>query len=190
MRTETITRDLYPFTELDDDAQQRALEKLRDLNVDHDWYEPCYDLIRAAGRCLGIDCSVDGFDLERQTLALRGAYSYNKRWRAELVQEFDGALLAALVKVGKELQAAQRPAFYSASAELRQPYFHRNETEYVVTCERGADVADDLADALRSFAHWAWCLLRDEFGHLTSDEAVKESIELNEYEFDANGDLA
>ena len=188
MRTETITRELYTFTELDDDAQQRAIEKLWDLNVGHDWWDCTYETITTAARCLGIDCTVEGFDLDRgQSVDLRGGYSYRKGWRAALRAEFGGALLATLVKIGEELQAAQRRAFYLARVELHPV---RHGTAYTVYSKSGAYVTDDLADALRSFEHWAWCLLRDEFEHLTSDDAIKETIEANEYEFDANGDLA
>jgi hypothetical protein len=51
-------------------------------------------------------------------------------------------------------------------------------------------VSDDLIDALRSFEHWAWRVLRDEYEYLTSAEAIKETIEANEYEFDQDGNLA
>ena len=48
---------------------------------------------------------------------------------------------------------------------------------------------EDLGDIIDDFAHWAWILLQDEYEYLTSDEAVKEMIEANEYEFDEGGKL-
>ena len=39
------------------------------------------------------------------------------------------------------------------------------------------------------FAHWARVLMRDEYKYLTSDDAVKEAIEANEYEFTEAGKL-
>ena len=191
MRTETIERTLYKFEELSDDAQQHAIEKLWDLNVGYDWWECSYETITTAARCLGIDCTVEGFDLDRGAhVALSGKYSYRKNWRAALRAEFGGDTLAALVKIGEELQSAQRRAFYSASAELRRPYYRRDGTVYDIDQEKGADVNDNLTDALRSFEHWAWRLLREEYGYLTSSDAIKETIEANEYEFDEAGNLA
>ena len=191
MRTETTTRTLYTFAELSDDAQQHAIEKLYDLNVDRDWWDYIYETIETAAHCLGIDCTVKGFDLDRrQSIDLRGTYAYRKGWRAALAQEFGGDLLATLAKIGEELQAAQRRAFYSASAELHRSYYGRDGTRYDVDQEKGADMADDLTDALRSFEHWAWRLLRREYEYLTSDDAIKETIEANEYEFDQDGNLA
>lgn len=191
MRTETIERTLYQFAELSDDAQQHAIEKLWDVNVDYDWWEFAYETIQKAGECLGIDCTVSGFDLDRGAyVALSGRYRYRKDWRAALAQEFGDDTLATLAKIGDELQAAQRPAFYSASAELRRPYYGRDGTGYDIDQEKGADVTDNLIDALRSFEHWALTLLRREYEYLTSDDAIKEMIEANEYEFDQDGNLA
>ena len=37
---------------------------------------------------------------------------------------------------------------------------------------------------------WSYRLLEREYEYLTSDDAIKETIEANEYEFDENGNLA
>jgi hypothetical protein len=188
MRTETTTRTLYTFAELSESAQRHAIKTLWNLNVDHALYEFSYETIRTAGRCLGIDCKVEGFDLDRgQSIELRGGCDYRKGWRAALAQEFDGDTLAELVGIGEELQSAQRRAFYCACIDL-SPVHHG--TAYTVYSKFGAYVTDDLTDTLRSFEHWAWCVLRDEYEYLTSAEAIKETIEANEYEFDENGNLA
>jgi len=188
MRTEVITRNLYTFEELSESAQQHAIEKLWDLNVDHDWWDCSYETITTAARCLGIDCTVSGFDLDRGAyVSLCGSYSYRKDWRAALAHEFGGDTLAELVKIGEELQKVQRPAFYSVSSDLRPGYYG---TAYTVYSKFGAYFTNDLIDALRSFEHWAWRLLRDEYEHLTSAEAIKETIEANEIEFDEAGDPA
>ena len=188
MRTETTTRTLYQFSELSDKAKQRAIEKLCDINTDFDWWEFTYETITTAARCLGIVCRVEGFDLDRgQSIELRGGYSYRKGWRAALAHEFGGDTLAALVKIGEELQSAQRRAFYCASIDLSPV---RHGTAYTVYSKFGAYVTDDLMDALRSFEHWALTLLRREYDYLTSEEAIIETIEANEYEFDENGNLA
>ena len=188
MRTETTTRTLYQFGELSDKAKQRALERLCYVNVDFDWWEFTYDTIQKAGECLGIACTVEGFDLGRGShVALSGKYTYRKNWRATLRAEFGGDTLAALVEIGEELQSAQRRAFYRAGIDL-SPVHHG--TAYTVYSKFGAYVTDDLTDALRSFEHWALTLLCREYEYLISEEAIKETIEANEYEFDEAGNLA
>ena len=50
-----------------------------------------------------------------------------------------------------------------------------------------AGAEDGITDALRDLAHWLYTQLEREYDHLTSDEAVDESIETNEYTFTAEG---
>lgn len=189
MRTETTTRTLYTFAELSDDAQQHAIEELWDVNVDYDWWDCSYETIKKAGECLGIACTVSGFDLDRgDYVGLCGGYSYRKGWRAALAHEFGGDTLAALVKIGEELQAAQKTLFWSGYASMESS---RYGTRYSADADHGGqhDV-DGLVDGLREFEHWALTLLRREYDYLTSDDAIKETIEANEFEFDEAGNLA
>lgn len=189
MRTETIERTLYQFNELSDKAKQRALERLCYVNVDFDWWQFTYETIQKAGECLGIDCTVDGFDLGRGShVALSGKYTYQKNWRATLRAEFGGDSLPELERIGAWLQAAQKPVFWSGYATLEPG---RDGTRYSADADHGGQRdTDGLVDGLREFEHWALTLLRREYEYLTSDDAIKETIEANEYEFDENGNLA
>lgn len=189
MRTETTTRTLYTFAELSDDAQQHAIEKLCDINTDYDWWEFTTDTIQKAGECLGIACTVSDFDLDRGAyVGLCGGYSYRKNWRAALRAEFGGDILSDLETIGAQLQATQKCMFWTGYATLESG---RYGTRYSADADQGGQGAvDDLIDGLREFEHWALTLLRREYDYLTSEEAIIETIEANEYEFDENGNLA
>ena len=39
MRTITTVKTVYSFDELGEDAQEKAIENLYDLNIDYDWWE-------------------------------------------------------------------------------------------------------------------------------------------------------
>ena len=43
MRTETIERKIYTWKELSEDIKEKAIEKLYDINVDHDWWDFIYE---------------------------------------------------------------------------------------------------------------------------------------------------
>ena len=45
----------------------------------------------------------------------------------------------------------------------------------------------DVRDTMRSFAHWIYKSLEQEYDYLTSDEAARESIEANGYLFTEEG---
>ena len=82
--------------------------------------------------------------------------------------------------------ALQKRHFYSLSCTVT-----KGRTTNRYSCFRfGEDYeCEDLGDIIDDFAHWARVLLRDEYEYLTSDEAVKETIEANEYEFTEGGKL-
>lgn len=70
----------------------------------------------------------------------------------------------------------------------------RDAAEYPDTGDRDAarvaqfeQAEKDLKEALRDFAHWIYCSLRDELEYQNSDAAVTEAIEGNEYLFTAEG---
>jgi len=53
---------------------------------------------------------------------------------------------------------------------------------------RGMDTfEDDVGEALRSFMRWIFRQLAAEYDHITSDEAIDDLIEGNEYHFDEDG---
>ena len=178
-----ITVKAYKFDELSEAAQERALNDLRWVNVDGDWYEDVYYTIRTAGKLLGLE--IDGIYFDTYLYCTFDAsYEYArgavKAVKAEFPQDTE------LHGIAKDLQALQKRHFYSLSCAVREA---RDMNQY--SCFRfGEDYeCEDLGDIIDDFAHWARILLCDESEYLTSDEAIKEMIEANEYEFDEAGKL-
>ena len=46
---------------------------------------------------------------------------------------------------------------------------------------------EDIRDLLRSFADWIYKQLETEYNYLMSNEQIDESLEINGYEFNAEG---
>jgi len=62
----TIEIELYKFAELSEEAQQKTIQELWDINVDYDWWSMAYDSISDSG------VTIHGFDLGRaQTIEMR-----------------------------------------------------------------------------------------------------------------------
>ena len=182
MREMTVT--VYSFAELSDDAKKRALNAFRDINVEFDWWTyGAYDTIRAAGKLLGLD--IDGIYFDTDSYCIFDAsYEYARGAAKAVKAEFPQD--TKLHGIAKDLQALQKRHFYSLSCAVREA---RSMNQY--SCFRfGEDYeCEDLGDIIDDFAHWARVLLRDEYKDLTSDEAVKEIIIINEYEFTEDGKL-
>ena len=179
-----ITVKVYSFAELSDEAKERALNDLRWVDVDGDWYENVYYVIRTAGGLLGLEIDDISFDTDLYCI-FDAHYRYARGAAKAVRKEFSRA--DDLHKVARDLQALQRRHFYSLSCAVTEG---RDANRY--SCFRfGEDYdCEDLGDILDDFAHWArilLILLRDEYEYLTSDEAVQEAIEANGYEFTADG---
>ena len=178
-----ITVKVYSFAELSDDAKERALDAFRDINVEFNWYEYSYDMIRTAGKLIGLDIGDIHFDTYLYCI-FDADYEYVRGAAKAVRDEFPRA--DDLCKVAKDLQALQKRHFYSLSCAVKEG----RSMNYYRCFRFGEDYeCDNLGDILDDFAHWARILLRDEYEYLTSDEAVKEMIEANEYEFTEDGKL-
>ena len=178
-----MTTMVYSFAELSEAAQERALNAFRCINVEYDWWEDSYDTIRTAGKLIGLDIGDIHFDAYLYCI-FDADYEYArgaaKAVKAEFPQDTE------LHGIAKDLQALQKRHFYSLSCAVREA---RSMNQY--SCFRfGEDYdCEDLGDIIDDFAHWARVLLRDEYEWLTSDEAVKEIIIINEHEFTEDGKL-
>ena len=180
MRKMTVT--VYSFNELSEAAQERALNAFRYTDVEFNWYEDTFGTIRTAGELLGLDIGQIYFDAYSYCI-FDASYEYVRGAAKAIQAEFLRA--TDLHDVARKLQDLQKRHFYSLSCNVAS---QRDTNSY--QCFRfGEDYECDLGDILDDFAHWARILLRDECEWLTSDEAVKEMIEANEYEFDEAGNL-
>ena len=181
MREMNVT--VYSFDELSEEAQERALNAFRCSNVEFNWWEDSYDTIRTAGKLLGLE--IDDIHFHTDLYCIFDAhYEYARGASAAVCKEFSWA--DDLHEVARKLQALQRRHFYSLSCAVTKG----RSMNYYRCFRFGEDYeCEELGDIIDDFAHWARVLLRDEYKYLTSDEAVKEMIEANEYEFTEGGKL-
>lgn len=189
----TIETHVYTLAELPAAAKEKARDWYRAGGMDYDWWEFTYETAKTAGACLGIEVEAiyfTDFYSQGAGASIRGTYSYARAWRDRLAHEFGGETLAELCAIGQALQDAQRPAFYKIGARMACNN-RGNWTDIDVLDDdapRGAIYdAQDIARALRAFVGWMYEMLRSEHEYLTSDAAVDESIEANEYTFTVDG---
>ena len=178
-----ITVKVYSFAELSDDVRERALDAFRDINVEYDWWDGAYYTIRAAGELLGLEIGDIHFDTYLYCI-FDASYEYVRGASAAVRNEFPRA--TDLHDVARKLQDLQKRHFYSLSCAVTEG---RSMNRY--SCFRFGEDYDcaELGDIIDDFARWAWVLLRGDYKYLTSDEAVQEAIEANEYEFTEEGKL-
>lgn len=210
--TRTITTTLYQFDELSDDAKERARDWYRtDLELDHEYV---YDDAQRIAEILGVTFATKsiplmngdtrqvpriwwtGFSSQGDGASWEGSYAYapkaSRKIRAYAPTD------STLHEIADELQRAQRPNFYKLCATVTTSGHYHHSGTMSVDVEHADDSwrsvnpcdADDITDALRSFADWIYSQLESEWEYVNSDEQIDESLRINEYEFTARGDIA
>lgn len=176
-RTETTTRNLFKFDELDYFAQQKALESCWDWNVGEDWWESTYEDAERIG------LKITAFDIDRASYvkgdALWSGCEIANKIKEEHGETCDTYKLAAtfLTDWDKLVEKHSDGVKLDTVAEENEYDFDEEADELE------KEFLKDLKEEYRS-------ILSKEYDYLTSEEAIKESIEANEVEFLEDGTQA
>lgn len=167
MRTETKIIHVYKFSELDPATQDKAIDRLYDLNVDHDWYEFVYEDAERIG------AKITGFDLDRgQSIDF------------ELVSQIYKVMAAILNEHGKDTDTHKLAVQYGIAlgAIPSDSEGEHNEDDQEAIETLTTEFTQQLGECYR-------IMLQREYDYQTSCEAIIETIEANDYEFTEDGKL-
>lgn len=186
MRIETTTRTLYTFDELPEDIQEKAIEKLWDINVNYEWWESVYEDAETIG------LKISEFDLDRASY-VKGAFLQSAMDVAKAIIEQHGPHCET-VKIAENYmveysrltaeQSQEEADMLCSPIDEWQWDVILNEYSWEIETE---DIDDEF---LRSLCEDYRIMLQQEYDYLTSEEAIIETIKANEYEFDEEGNLA
>ena len=199
MRTETSTHTFKKFSELTEDNQRNIVEKRRDWEVQHDWWEFIYTISMDIGKALGIEIEeieFSGFWSQGDGARFRGAYTPRRDMLEALkIAQPDDAVLLGIAESIAEIQDRYD---WALGCEIKFAdwgnYVHDGNTEFEFS-EIGWDVkgeqlwatdADEtaLCKALRGFMRWIYRQLEKEYEYLTSDEHLLELFKDIDDEFE------
>ena len=169
MKTITTHTTVYKFEELSDEGKAKVLEHYYDINVDFDWWDCTYDDAKTIG------CKITEFDIDR------GSYCRltcdDAHWTACLIVENHGETCDTH-KLAKQY-LKDREKIFSQAAKDNDGEIPEYPTK---------DFLDDLDAAfVRALGEEYLSLLRQEYDYQTSEEAIKETIEANDYDFTEEG---
>jgi len=206
----TIEKTLYQFSELSDEAKEKAREWYRSTADSNDLDSVIEDFARIA-EIIGIELDTHSVKLygggsrqdpdiyysvsysQSDYAALAGTWKY-KKGAAKAIRQYAPAD-KVLHAIADDWQALNKRYFYrlravcserrgSQYAEVYRGYSSRYDEEAV---DREIErEAENLVDRLAS---WLYNSLRAECDYQSSDEYVDELITSNEYEFDKNGNI-
>jgi hypothetical protein len=128
-----------------------------------------------------------GFYSQGDGLSFDGTYSYAKGAVKAMKAETNDA---ELIRIAQELQAVQRKHFYRLEARIKSDGDNWIKVSVEDREDNWRDIRDaesEITELMRDFASWMYLSLKKEYEYQTSEEAIVEMCEANEWEFDENG---
>jgi hypothetical protein len=162
MRTHTITT--YSFDELSPEAQRRAIDKLWDINVASYWWDYIYDDAANVGIKINPDC--------------KGEFTRSATYTANKILQEHGEVCETYQTANGFLDELNRFLETAETDEYGELYLSDERQVEEMELEFLRSILDDYR-----------ILLQKEYDYQTSDEAIIETIQANEYEFTENGEL-
>lgn len=214
MKTKTIT--LYSFDELSDKAKQKAIENLYDLNVDYEWWENTYDDFHSMAKYFGIDVDLKktwftGFYQQGQGSAYTADVDVIKLVacvKGHLWKEYAPKDTLSFYDVTPNIErvckliskdfidgscyveATNRETSIKVSFDY--DIYNTNERwdqEPANVLNAINDLEILVSDVCKTLNDWFFKNLQTEYDYLTSEEAIIESIQANDYTFTEDGKL-
>lgn len=198
MRTETVEINYYQFSELTLEAQKKAIEKLRDINVDYGWSNDEVEFFTGELESFGFmdsTISYSGFCSQGDGLSFTCMWiDLSKMWEHLTIPEHyqhHKKLFSEIFAGSIDRNSSQR---YSHEKTVSLEFGY-NDYRACISPRRPRlnhvlDYVRSVIDAFRvDLCRKYYRSLERQYDYLTSDDGVKETILCNEYEFDQNGNL-
>lgn len=163
----------YSFYELSEDAKEKAIQNLWDINVNYDWWEFIYkDAERIGLKITGFDINsyceghfiLDSLDVCKEIFKKHGEDCETFKTAQQFTVDRDN--LVAKYSDGKNLEIV-------------------TEDEY----EFDSDCDELEKEFLKSLLEDYRIILQKDYEYLTREKAIQETIESNDYEFTDDGKL-
>ena len=209
--SEIIETTVYRLEELSDTARDKARAWYREGGFDYDWHDAVYEDFQRIAEILGVDLKkrtvplmgggsrqmpciwFRGFWSQGDGACWEGRYSYRKHASADI--RTYAPKDTGLHSIADSLLAIQRCNFYQLRADVSHRGHYYHEYCMSISVERDNPTYQDMTagaeeaviEALRDLARWLYSQLEREYDHLSSDEAVDETIIANAYTFTEAG---
>ena len=160
---------VYKFDELSEKAKEKALNELYDINIGYEWWDGVYDDAENIG------LKLTSFDLDRNRHA-KGEFTLSAAEVAANIIRDHG-------ESSETYKTAQ--SFLDAINSLEMP--DDDTDEFTEWENKMLELEDEF---LKSLLEDYSMMLQKEYEYLSSEEAIIETINVNEYEFTEDGKLA
>lgn len=180
----------YKFKELPKEIQEKVIEKNREINLYEGYWDSALEMFHEDLKEYGIECKTFYFDIYDNSFYMDKPSVVNN---CKLLEKAGLNKYAIMLEfLGVNIENNIRMNIYSEREhnefEIDVDYYP-DDTKIDEDIEK---IAIELKEALQEYInelnHNFLKQLRDEEEYLSSDDAIKETIEINEYEFDESGE--
>ena len=168
----TVEIKLYKFSELSEEAKEKAINKLYDLNVDYEWWDSVYDDAKNIG------LKITAFDLDRNRNA-EGEFILSANEVAQNILNEHGEHCETY-KTAQSFMNEWQPVFNNYMDETHKDYESQKSEDKLIDIEN---------EFLKSILEDYSIMLQKEYEYLTSEAAIIETIEANDYDFTEDGEM-
>jgi hypothetical protein len=211
----TVEISVYKFNELSPEAQEKALERFHDINIHHDWWNFVYEDFKMFCEAIGIDVDLErtyfsGFSHQGQGASFTADVDIlqlieginDKKYLEhapkihEEVRSFapkpctvDRRIVDLIkrgwIDVSVYIKAGYRP--YRSIVEFSRDYTYNECINYNNVEQQLEELESWVEDIVSELDNLLFVWLEQNYDYYTSEEAIKESILANEYEFTQDG---
>ena len=189
MRTETKTIEIYKFNELSKESQQHAIERLWNINVEHEWYD--YDGLLDLTEKEIKDAKITNYPMNSGLISYvllafdfeRGNHIEFDELKVNCEETF-----RKFLRIDKTTWNKIDYEFIVENESTSIEFSSENTLDEDLT-QKQLNKLDKAKDIFDVKVWEALNSLRNTYEYLTSKEAIIETIEINEYEFTKDGEL-
>jgi len=186
MRTKEI--NLYQIEEIKEQFPalfKEILEKNRYFNTDFDWYADTLSTVQESLEALGfsnIEIHFSGFGSQGDGANFTASWSYAKDWK-------EAGFMESFRPLAEALDSLKERSFKITKGNSR--YSHENTVDFTFYDKEGEETDEDesIVRACKYAMQIIYSELEKEYDYLTSEEAIFETLEANEYWFNEKGDI-
>lgn len=194
------------WKEKDKKVYEHILEKEMYINVEHEWWEFTVEYFQEQLEALGFsntDINFSGFCSQGDGASFTGDWDSERMLTVKELKEkgiglSDWAVELRRILKGNLKDIKAKQAYFSIKRTSHH-YAHENtvsifDAEYWNSKKKEQygippEQEDDILEGCRAAMKAMYRILGKEYDYLTSDEAVEETLSVNEYKFDKDGKI-
>lgn len=198
MRVITTETKVYSFEELPEESREMAIENYHDINTDYDWYDSTVEYWQEKLESIGFEnakIQFSGFWSQGDGASFTCDVDF-----LNLLPTYIDYVLEPNSKQARRLIALAETGYFDGAWKIERNdsrYSHENSVACSDEChwldclvnDEIYDIEQNITEIARIYMKEIYSDLEKEYEYLTSEEMIKETLIVNEYEFTEDGKI-